>query len=147
MSSREGIERYIAFLNSANEANIAELANYCAPDVIFKDPFNYVQGSDRFVKIMQESFETLHNVRFEVLEAFWSEDGAVIKWHFHFAMKSTKPDEIITGFSEVRANEDGMITSHIDQWDSGERIYARIPLLGWFIRLVRQKVSAGLDNL
>lgn len=142
----KAIENYIEFLDRASEGTIDELRNYCAADVHFRDPFNDVHSVDDFIAVMHDSYETLSDVRFDVLETFWSDTGAIIQWHFHFRMKPDAELETVTGLSEIRANETGKIIAHIDYWDSGERIYARIPVLGFFVRLVRNRVSAGRNG-
>ena len=144
---KDGIQKYLDFLSDCSAENIHQLSEYCDDQVVFRDPFNQVQGAEKFTAIMTESFEKLSDVSFEILETFWSDQGAVVKWYFHFRMKPTGPMEKICGTSEVRANAAGKITVHLDYWDSGERIYARIPIIGFIIRLIRNKVSAGLDNV
>ncbi len=146
MTIKDGITNYLDFLRASNHETIADLTNYCTPDIHFRDPFNDVRSADHFVAIMEESYEKLFDMSFKILETFWSNEGAIIKWDFCFRMKLDGPLETITGLSEVRANEAGLITSHLDYWDSGERIYARIPIIGYFVRLIRNRVSAGLNN-
>ena len=141
----QAIRNYIDFLGRSTPETISELKEYCTEDVHFRDPFNKVHSVEHFVAIMEESYETLSEVSFEVLETFWSEQAAVIKWNFYFRMKPGAEKETITGLSEIRS-DGAKVTAHLDYWDSGERIYARIPVLGFFVRQVRNRVSAGFDN-
>ncbi|WP_306252630.1 nuclear transport factor 2 family protein [Parvularcula sp. IMCC14364] len=140
----QAIRNYIDFLARSGEDNISELKEYCTEDIHFRDPFNDVHQVAHFVAIMEESYETLSDVSFEIIEEFWSENAAVIKWHFYFRMKPDAERETITGLSEIRSDGE-KVSAHLDYWDSGERIYARIPVLGFFVRQVRKRVSAGLD--
>ena len=46
--------------------------------------------------------------------------------------------------SEVTFSDDGTrISSHVDHWDSGMAFYARIPLLGWFIRRLAARMAVS----
>ena len=140
------VKNYLDVLDGLQPEELDRLRELCTPDVHFRDPFNNVRSVDAYIEILKESFETMSDVSFEVLETFWSDEAAVVKWNFHFRMKEGREREMITGLSEVRANAEGRITAHLDYWDSGERIYARIPVIGVFIRMIRRKVSAGLDE-
>jgi steroid delta-isomerase len=143
----DGIDRYVTYLTQMNGSNVADLKKFCTEDVHFRDPFNNVKSVDAFIAIMEETFETLADVRFEVLDVFRSDDRAVIKWHFHFRLKKNRHSEYITGLSEVTQNAEQQITAHLDYWDSGERIYGKIPVVGGLIRFIRGKLSAGLDQV
>ena len=144
----DGISRYAEYLGRVNKDNLDDLKKLCTEDIHFRDPFNNVKSVEAYIAIMGEAYEMFSDVRFEVLDVFRSGDSntAVIKWNFHFRTKKGKT-ECITGLSEVFQNTDGKIATHLDYWDSGERIYAKIPLVGGLIRFIRSKVSAGLDQV
>lgn len=145
MFDRQVLEGYFAYLETMTAENVSDLANHCSQDMHFRDPFNNVKGVDKYIKIMKEAFHDLDNVRFEILETSWSGQGAFIKWHFHF--KLGKGDmEKITGVSEVKTSE-GKIVCHLDYWDSGERIFAKIPVVGGLYRFIRKKLSINEDNV
>ena len=73
-----------------------------------------------------------------------SERTAYLRWDFTFSPKGRVEDVWkITGMSEVAFDQDLKVISHIDHWDAGEQFYARLPVLGWLIRLVRSKLTAG----
>jgi hypothetical protein len=43
--------------------------------------------------------------------------------------------------SEVAFGADGRALSHIDHWDAGGQFYARLPVLGTLIRLVKRRLA------
>jgi len=49
----------------------------------------------------------------------------------------------IEGMSEVHLGADGLVTAHLDHWDSGSQFYATLPVLGPVIRLVARRVAGG----
>ena len=36
---------------------------------------------------------------------------------------------------------DGRVLSHLDHWDAGGQFYARLPVLGTLIRLVKRRLA------
>ena len=141
---REVLERYFTFLETMTAANLSALREHCHADVHFRDPFNNVRGVDRYIRIMEETFENLKDVRFEIIEKAYYDDGAFLKWHFHFRLG--KEPEKIVGVTQGKAKE-GRIIAHLDYWDAGERIYAKVPVVGGLIRFMRRKLSINEDNV
>lgn len=139
------VDAYLSVLTSLTGDNVAALADVCAPDVQFRDPFNDVRGVEHYITIMAEAFENLEDVSFEVLDVGYLDNGCLVKWNFHFRLGKGDPEHI-TGVSEVRMDADGKVTEHLDYWDAGERIYAQVPVLGGIVRFMRARLSAGLDK-
>ena len=46
------------------------------------------------------------------------------------------------GFPRLRLFSDGQVSAHLDHWDSGMQVYARLPLLGAAIRVIARRVAA-----
>ncbi|GIK88582.1 MAG: hypothetical protein BroJett026_40630 [Betaproteobacteria bacterium] len=44
--------------------------------------------------------------------------------------------------SEVAIAADGRVSAHLDHWESGMQVYARLPLLGTAIRAVARRIAA-----
>ena len=42
----------------------------------------------------------------------------------------------LEGMSEIDVGEEGLITVHIDHWDSAGQLLARLPVIGAFLRPV-----------
>jgi hypothetical protein len=49
---------------------------------------------------------------------------------------------VIHGSSQLQLAEDGRIAWHRDYWDTGEELYAKLPLLGVLIRWLQRKLRA-----
>lgn len=47
----------------------------------------------------------------------------------------------VDGVSEVHLTPDGKVAAHLDHWDAGSQFYARLPVLGFLIRLVRRRLA------
>jgi len=133
--------RWGAFFESLTPESLTEIETLCRPDVRFKDPFNDVTGTANLRRIFDHMFETTVNPRFTVIDTAVSGRTAYLRWRFDFTPKGRSGPWTIDGMSEVTFDEAGLVAAHIDHWDSGEQFYARLPILGTLVRLVRRKLS------
>lgn len=137
------LQRYVEAFESLTETTLhTQLAPLFDPLVVFQDPFNRVAGKAETLNIFDHMFATLDQPQFKV--TYQALDGNVgfINWRFHFSLQQEKPVTVIEGMSRVRFNEQGLVTEHIDFWDAGAEVYAKVPLLGWGIRQVAKRLSA-----
>jgi hypothetical protein len=66
---------------------------------------------------------------------------AYLRWTFAFRPKGRAAVWTIEGMSEVAFDADGRALSHVDHWDAGGQFYARLPVLGTLIRLVKRRLA------
>ena len=45
-------------------------------------------------------------------------------------------DMALMGMSEVHFDNDGLVTDHIDHWDSASQLLVKIPVAGRFVRML-----------
>jgi steroid delta-isomerase len=103
--------------------------------VRFKDPFNDVTGVEKMRAALAMAFD--HGTpRFTVRDKARGSEGAYLLWHYDqgngFAFD---------GMSEIRFAADGRICAHIDHWDASTEVYAKLPVLGWLVGLVRRRLK------
>ena len=48
---------------------------------------------------------------------------------------------VIHGVSHLRFDDEGKVTHHRDYWDTGEELYAKLPLIGGAVRLLRRSIG------
>ncbi len=128
--------------------DLAGLAKLCNPEIRFKDPFNDVKGVESLRRIFEHMFETTVNPQFSVLGVApdtGRDDRAYLHWRFVFHPKGRENEDlwVIEGMSVVLVDEAGLLTSHIDHWDSGEQFYERLPLVGALVRFIKGKMRAS----
>ncbi len=142
MSARRIPEDYIDFLQSLTAERTGDLRKYCAPDVRFRDPFNDVRGVDAYVRVLDDMFEKLADVRFSV--SHHARDRAIcyLRWKLEYRSGPSAARETIIGVSELHCREDGLIAEHIDHWDAASQLYERIPLIGAVLRAIRRRIAA-----
>lgn len=132
-------ERYRAFLEDLTPKSLPTLKDYVRDDVHFRDPFNDVRGADAMARVFRDMFDQLGEVRFAVHDVATAGSLAVMVWRFESRLRG-RP-WAFDGCSVIRFDDDGRVVSHVDHWDAAGAFYARLPVIGWLIRLVRRRLA------
>ena len=128
------LDDYVAFFERISLDRLGDLDALVVPDVRFKDPFNDLRGVENMRAALAMAFEH-GKPRFEVIDRARGSHAAYLLWRYTHG-----PGFALEGMSEIRFAPDGRIAEHIDHWDSGAQFYARVPVLGWLIGLVRNRL-------
>ena len=121
------INKYKNAFENLEVTNINNLLNLVDDNVVFEDPFNKIIGKDNLRELFLEMFQKLQQPKFKVLNIFYKQNLAIIKWNF--SCKIFRKDICFDGLSEVTVNN-GKIKKHLDFWDSGKNLYTQVPILG-----------------
>ena len=121
------INKYKNAFENLEVTNINSLLNLVDDNVVFEDPFNTIIGKDNLRELFLEMFKKLQQPKFKVLNVFYKQDLAIIKWNF--SCKIFRKDICFDGLSEVTV-KNGKIKKHLDFWDSGKNFYTQVPILG-----------------
>ena len=110
-------------------------------NVYFKDPFNAVHGLPELQHIFRQMFASLHEPQFRIITLAGSQNSGFLEWQLTFKLKVHGDTQLIQGVSKIEINTQGQVCSHIDYWDTGEYVYAKMPLLGRIIALINKRLS------
>ena len=121
------INEYKNAFENLEVTNINSLLNLVDDNVVFEDPFNTIVGKNNLRELFLEMFKKLQQPKFKVLNIFYKQNLAIIKWNF--SCKIFRKDISFDGFSEVIV-KNGKIKKHLDFWDSGKNFYTQVPILG-----------------
>ena len=121
------INKYKNAFENLEVTNINSLLNLVDDNVVFEDPFNTIVGKNNLRELFLEMFKKLQQPKFKVLNIFYKQNLAIIKWNF--SCKIFRKDISFDGFSEVTV-KNGKIKKHLDFWDSGKNLYTQVPILG-----------------
>lgn len=121
------INKYKNAFENLEVTNINSLLNLVDDNIVFEDPFNTIIGKDNLRELFLEMFKKLQQPKFKVLNIFYKQNLAIIKWNF--SCKIFRKDIYFDGFSEVTV-KNGKIKKHSDFWDSGKNFYTQVPILG-----------------
>ena len=135
------LDAVVRYFETLDRDSVRRVGEIYAGDAFFKDPFNEARGEAAIRRIYEHMFEQLEAPRFKVTGRFSGDDGAMLIWDMTFRMRSEPV--IIRGSTHLRFAPDGRISYHRDYWDSGEELYAKLPVLGALIRFLQRKGRAG----
>ena len=135
----DAIHAYVDAFTSLTPENLDQLVALVADDVRFVDPFNDARGRAAFRAIFTHMFETTIDPIFTVSDIAISTGKnphiAYIRWRMTARTKGRPSLNLdLAGMSEVHINEQGLVTAHIDHWDSASQLLARLPFIGWLVR-------------
>lgn len=136
------LQKYVEYYETLTVRSVRLIEKIADPQIVFKDPFNEVEGVDNVVSILRKMFEDVKNPSFTVEDSAWGKDGrtAYIKWAFVFGPDHKRQQ--IYGMSEVMFSPDGLVVMHRDFWDAAENIYERVPVLGTLLRFIKSRIAA-----
>ncbi len=145
MSARDplsALQTYAELFERLGPDGLDELAACLAPEVRFKDPFNQVEGVEPCLAVFRHMFATLVEPRFRVLHHAIAGDIGYLHWEFEFRTSTDAEPRRIDGLSQIRFDAQGRVVAHVDYWDPAEQLYVDIPILGWVLGRVRNRLSA-----
>lgn len=142
-SRRAAFRGYAKYFETLTPQSVPGLRVLASPDMLFKDPFNRVEGVDKVERVFAHMFEVLDRPRFTIDRVAADGSVALMLWTFRFHAKRWRPDEeqVIVGASEIHADPRGRITAHIDHWDAAEQVYEKMPVLGGLLRFAKRKLA------
>lgn len=145
MNHRQSVDALIAFYEGLSLETLEYLPLYYAADACFKDPFNEVRGVAPIQRIFTHMFRQIAEPRFVVHERVVDEHAALLIWELHYRLQSLRKSgdpQRIRGASHLKFNAEHKVVWHRDYWDAAEELYAKLPVLGCLMRLLRRKLAA-----
>ena len=141
------IRDYLDLFVRDDPPDLSALCQILHPDFVFTDPFHQITGPDGFYRLLLKTRRLSPDFTILAL-AQLPDKGAsppeilwIVKWRFCARLPVVGVLDF-TGYCEVAQDRaTGRILRHEDYWDSAVQIYARIPLLGWFIRTIARRIG------
>ncbi len=134
------MDSLIAFFHDLRPESVARFPEFYSEDAYFKDPFNEVHGVAAIQRIFSHMFHQVAEPRFLVSERIDGGEGsAMLVWEFHYRMGQKR---VIRGVSHLRFDATGKVNYHRDYWDAAEELYMKLPILGYFMGLLRRAFAA-----
>lgn len=135
---------YAQKLSNLTAENLPELRQHLADSVEFRDPFNHRFTQNEFIHILEDMYQKLDQVSFQVHSCLLAgNDGSdkegVLYWTFTASSGLTGKVEF-EGASRVVQDGQGKVMLHHDYWDASE-LMQQIPLIGAVIKKLRRKMS------
>ncbi|NNF79217.1 MAG: nuclear transport factor 2 family protein [Rhizobiales bacterium] len=138
---RQAIQAYGQVLEKAGPESLDALLALCAAEVEFRDPFNHTFTKADFHRVLTHMFRTVDELEFEIHDIIGENKLWVLKWTFSGKLRPIGRVRI-EGLSEVALNDQGLVTRHIDYWDSWAEVFCKFPLIGTLFRQLGRMARA-----
>lgn len=136
-----GIDAYLDFFADISRARLTDLDRLTTDDVHFVDPFHDVRGRAAMHAVFERMFDAISEPRFVIERHLCGDDIAFVTWRFSGMLKAPKRMVALVGASELHFSSDGRVRAHIDHWDAARQVYEQVPVLGFILRRLRQRLS------
>ena len=138
--TRAAIDAYVQALAAAQPGKLEPLLDLCSEAVEFRDPFNKSTSKEGFQRILEHMFAKVGDLRFDAHEVWGGGQSWVLKWTFTGRVRLIGKISI-AGLSEVRLNDDLLVSHHVDYWDSWGPVFCRIPVFGPLARILARPLK------
>jgi hypothetical protein len=113
-----------------------------AEDVWFNDTLKTIEGRAGLVEYLTHSASLCDDFGVDVHEARGSDGDFFVRWTMRIKFKKFRRGvwQESIGISHLRFDADGRIILHQDYWDAAGGLFEMVPVLGWAIRKIKQRV-------
>jgi hypothetical protein len=135
------IERFKTYFKVLHEADLSELRDIYAEQIVFRDPVHEMRGLVELEDYFTSVCSDLSECRFEYLDELVTERAAYVKWIMHFKHPRLGNRLIsVRGVSHLKFGD--KIEYHEDFYDMGAMLYEQLPLLGNVTRWLRLRLAS-----
>jgi steroid delta-isomerase len=120
-------------------ASLQEIDSIYADQASFRDPFNEIKGCAQVRRVYQHMFDHLQLARFTIKRIVAQGPEAFMVWDFNFSLRNRQMQ--IHGCTHFVLDSTGRIVLHRDYWDAAEELYEKLPLLGYFLRVLKRRLA------
>jgi limonene-1,2-epoxide hydrolase len=124
--------------------NLQVVDEFYDQNLEFIDPIGKISGRDNMRSYYKKMYQDLKTIKFTYQEAIESDKTVVLVWTMTYAVDKLNGGEPITiqGNSVIKfGGSENKVIYHRDYFDVGAMVYEFIPVLGWGVRKVKEKLG------
>lgn len=122
--------RYSKTFAELEPERLDHLLDLVDDEIVFSDPFNTVRGKAAFRQIFSHMFDSCQEPRFTVSDIAYGDKAVYLRWRMTGQLRSWPRCALnLEGMSEIHLNANGLVTAHIDHWDSASQLLGRLPVI------------------
>lgn len=141
--NNQAIERFQSLYKQLNRDSIShQLISACYDEsVVFIDPLHRVEGILALTDYFVAMYSNVEEIEFHFTDSWHSDNKSMLRWNMSFRHPRIKSGQWVSveGCSELHW-QDEKIISHQDFYDAGAMLYEHLPLLGWAIRKLKERI-------
>lgn len=122
--------------------NIQILDDFYAKDTQFIDPIGTHEGLDSVKSYYKNLYKNVNAISFTYKDIVSSGNTHVLVWTMALSANGLNNGQpiLLEGNSYIKFNDNNLVIYHRDYFDMGEFIYEHIPLLGWTVKKIKNKL-------
>jgi len=132
-----GLERFrLTFSDLTHEDLSERIAELYADPLYFDDTVHVAYRRSDLVDYMSRTGQALDDSEVTVHQVVRDGADVFIRWSMRFTSSALgkRIESQSIGMTHLRFNDNGQIVLHQDFWDSGNALYAHLPVVGFFVR-------------
>jgi len=144
-TSRLPLENFTSLYQSLTPGNVSrqQLAGVYSEKVEFSDPMHRIQGLNQLTDYFQGLYSNLKSIDFDFHRTMTRDGETIAHWTMTFSHPQLyRGNRTITveGISLLTWEND-LIIRHQDIFDAGALLYEHLPVLGWVIRKLKERMA------
>ncbi|WP_194755544.1 nuclear transport factor 2 family protein [Aliidiomarina indica] len=140
---RDLLEKFKAFYDDLSLDSLKNLSDIYHDDVSFVDPVTQVNGLDDLKSYLNHGLANVSSCHFAIYEEMVNQKQAFVVWQMrlHHEKLAGGLEIVVPGTSHLVFSEDSHSIRHqVDYYDLGAMVYEHVPVLGWILGKVRQRM-------
>ncbi|RRJ83837.1 nuclear transport factor 2 family protein [Aestuariirhabdus litorea] len=137
------IQRFKDYYSDFDQQSVESLGELYAVDMHFRDPLHQLDGLEAVQLYFEELSRDLTHCRFEFLHEMVNASCAYFHWTMHYAHPRIKGGQALSLNGVTHIRFDDRVLFHEDFYDMGAMLYQHLPLLGWAVRSLNQRLLRG----
>jgi hypothetical protein len=133
------VQAYAKAFATLTPDTIDDLCALVSDDIYFSDPFNQITGKNGFRAVFEHMYNTCEAPSFYITDYANSKVASYLRWQMTGRIKNWPRTALnFEGITEVRFNTAGIVTHHIDHWDSASQLLQKLPMISLIIGAIRR---------
>ncbi|MCK7458440.1 nuclear transport factor 2 family protein [Idiomarina aminovorans] len=142
MDNSELVEKLKEFYDELKTENLDDLDELYHDEISFTDPIQHVVGLEDFRKYLKHTMENVDYCHFAFDDECVGKEQAFLAWQMRYAHpKLASGMEIILPGVSYLTFENGKIREQRDYYDLGAMLYEHVPLVGYVIDKIKQRLT------
>lgn len=125
--------------------NLQVVDEFYDENLEFHDPVGSLKGRAKMKAYYQGLYKDLKSIKFEYLEFVTAEKSVAMTWRMTYATEKLNGGApiVVDGMSLMKfGGPEDKVVYHRDYFDIGTMVYEHIPVLGWGVRKVRERLGS-----
>ena len=120
---------------------VSKLPELYSPSIIFKDPIHELKGLESLTHYYANFCKPETRCRFEFINEILASDQAFFQWKMHYSHPKINAGKHLTLNGSTLIKFESHIIYHQDFYDMGAMIYQHLPVLGWVIKKINERMK------